>query len=550
MKLLFEHFELLAEAPNGIPKLRELILQLAVQGKLVPQDPNDEPAGELLQRIQAEKERLIAEGKLRKEKALPLVRLDEIPYKLPDGWRWVRFYNILKELYRYPNFYGLKQVNNGIPVIRIGHLNLDQSISHNWDTYWFISEEDSKKFPRTILQVGDIIMGVRGSIGKLGIVDSELDGAQISPNCLRISPMHLFMDTNYISNFLLSNVAQQNISTLSTATAISTIKANLLKKMLFPLPPLPEQKRIVAKVEQLMALCDELEQKQAQRSQKRSRLNNAALNKLLTAPGPEEFREHWQRIANNFELLYDAPETLTQLKQAILQLAVQGKLVKQNPADEPAGELLKRIRVEKERLIAEGKIKKEKPLPPVSEREIPYPLPEGWVWCRLGDIIKISSGDSLTSTEMNLNGNIPVYGGNGITGYHDQYNVNESTIVIGRVGFYCGSIHLTEGYAWITDNAFKTVYSKENLDRDFLVWLLKGTNLKENESATAQPVISGRKIYPIVIGIPPLVEQNRIVAKVKELLNLCNALEEQLTRARQKSERLMAAVAQGVVGGK
>jgi type I restriction enzyme S subunit len=218
---------------------------------------------------------------------------------------------------------------------------------------------------------------------------------------------------------------------------------------------------------------------------------------------------------------------IKKLRELILELAVRGKLVPQDPNDEPASELLKKIEAEKVRLVKEGKLKKQKSLPPISDDEKPFELPESWILCRLGQIIQISSGTGLTAANMNKNGQIPVYGGNGVTGFHDQGNVFKKTLVIGRVGYYCGSVHLTPAVAWVTDNAFVTTFSEEYIFIDYLVWLLKGTNLKEDENATAQPVISGRKLYPISIALPPSQEQKRIVAKVDELMALCDLLEAQ-----------------------
>ncbi|HDI4956196.1 TPA: restriction endonuclease subunit S [Salmonella enterica] len=217
---------------------------------------------------------------------------------------------------------------------------------------------------------------------------------------------------------------------------------------------------------------------------------------------------------------------IKKLRELILELAVRGKLVPQDPNDEPASELLERIAAEKAELVKQGKIKKPKPLPEISEEEKPFELPEGWEWIRFGNIFKVSSGDALTSNQMNTLGEYPVYGGNGINGYHDSYNVAKRTLVIGRVGYYCGSIHITPNHAWVTDNAFITHFSESNLDLDYVEILLKATNLKEDESATAQPVISGRKIYPIVLAVPPLEEQRKIAKKTHELLGLCTRLEQ------------------------
>jgi type I restriction enzyme S subunit len=138
-------------------------------------------------------------------------------------------------------------------------------------------------------------------------------------------------------------------------------------------------------------------------------------------------------------------------------------------------------------------------------------------------------------------GTIPVYGGNGVTGHHNAFNVKCPTLVIGRVGYYCGSIHITPPKAWITDNAFKTFFDSESLKLSFLELLLNGTNLKEEENATAQPVISGSKIYPLAVGLPPLAEQKRIVTRVDELMALCDALEAQLTTSQSESQQLLEA---------
>jgi type I restriction enzyme S subunit len=161
----------------------------------------------------------------------------------------------------------------------------------------------------------------------------------------------------------------------------------------------------------------------------------------------------------------------------------------------------------------------------------------------LGQVIYIHSGDGLTAEAMR-GGSIPVFGGNGINGYHDTPNVQQPTVVIGRVGYYCGSIHVTPSKAWVTDNAFITEFCSEAIFRSFLALLLRATNLKEKEDATAQPVISGSKIYPIVVGLPPLAEQHRIVAKVEELLALCDRLEAQLNTAQTESRRLLEALLQ------
>ncbi len=206
-----------------------------------------------------------------------------------------------------------------------------------------------------------------------------------------------------------------------------------------------------------------------------------------------------------------------ELRDSILQLAIQGKLVEQRAEEGTTKELIEQIKAEKEQLIKDKKIKKEKTLSDISQEEIPFDIPESWEWVRVGEIISIASGKGLTSKEMQ-DGDVPVFGGNGVAGYHNKANVNEETVVIGRVGFYCGSVHITPPSAWVTDNAFITTYPKRSIDRNYLVYILRHLNLGKSNNATAQPVVSGKKIYPLLFPLPPLEEQKRIVAKIEELM--------------------------------
>jgi len=267
-----------------------------------------------------------------------------------------------------------------------------------------------------------------------------------------------------------------------------------------------------------------------------------------------EQQQHWvnllnrtsQNTANITNELTHQKALLKKLRQSILQDAVSGKLTEQwraeNPVTESAAELLKRIQSEKAELVKAGKIKKQKPLPPVKAEEIPFDLPESWVWCRLGEIVHISSGDGLISSNMEKDGQIPVFGGNGINGYHNSYNVTKPTIVIGRVGALCGSIHLTPSKAWITDNAFITSFDQQNINIEWLIKILIAVDLRSKARETAQPVISGQRVYPILIPLPPLAEQQAIVAKVEALLKHCDQLETEISASEQNSQMLLQTV--------
>ena len=213
------------------------------------------------------------------------------------------------------------------------------------------------------------------------------------------------------------------------------------------------------------------------------------------------------------------------LRQKILDLAIHGKLVPQDPNDEPASVLLERIRSEKERLIKEGKIKKPKKSKAACDKpHYPYELPKGWEWTTLGEVISIKSGNAI-KVRNNKNGSFPIYGGNGISGYSDEYNIDKPTIVIGRVGFYCGSIHYVKSKAWVTDNAFITRTYGNVYDIDFLYYLLTYCNLRQYSNSTAQPVISGKTIYPVHVPVPPIKEQRKIVEKIEFWLLCISQLE-------------------------
>ena len=245
----------------------------------------------------------------------------------------------------------------------------------------------------------------------------------------------------------------------------------------------------------------------------------------------------------------DISDKLTNLKNQLLDLAIRGKLVEQRPEEGAAEELYTQIQEEKKKLIAEGKIKKEKSLPEITEDEIPFEIPESWKWLRLGNLISIKSGEGLVSSKMK-EGNIPVYGGNGVTGYHNEALVNEETVVIGRVGFYCGSVHITEKRAWVTDNAFITSYPKKFIDIQFLVYWLRHLKLGENNNSTAQPVVSGKKIYPLLFPLPPLAEQKRIVAKLESYLAVIDKAEELIERKANLDEEIRNKILDLAIRGK
>jgi len=517
--MLLSNLNLLATAPGGVARLRELILTLAVQGKLLPQDPRDEPARVLLQKIRAEKDRLILEGKIKRDKPLAAIAEDEKPFEVPVGWEWARLADI---------YYSISPSSNKLLSSAVLEAGLFPVVDQGQRYIAGYTNESSLviKLPGPVIVFGDHTKEIKH-------IDFDFvagaDGTKILRPVLQDEKFFCYQ----LRSFPLENRGY--------ARHFKVLNAHL-----FALPPLPEQNRIVTRVEELMRLCDALESKGQLEAAQHNQLVSTLLATLTNSATPAALRENWQRIASHFDLLLDRPQAVDALEQTILQLAVRGLLVPQDPAEEPASVLLKNIRAEKDRLIAAGQLKRDKPLPPVTPEEQPFALPQGWEWVRLNDLIRISSGDGLTAAQMAPNSDIPVYGGNGVNGHHDQSNVEQPTIVIGRVGYYCGSVHITPARAWVTDNSFITRYPQALLDMKWLYWLLVGTNLKENDAATAQPVISGRKLYPIVVALPPLPEQARIVARVEALRGLCADLRQRLAASQRTQAQLAEALVSGI----
>ncbi len=424
---------------------------------------------------------------------------DEIPFEIPDSWEWVRLGSIC-EIARGGSPRPIKQFltddPNGINWIKIG--DSDKGGKYINETKEKIIPEGMSK--SRFVHRGDFLLTNSMSFGRPYILN--VDGC-VHDGWLVLSGYQTAYDKDFLYYLLASSFAYYQFCEVVSGAVVKNLNSDKVACALFPLPPINEQHRIVAKIEELLPYIERY--------------------------GKAE--EHITALNTTF------PEAL---KKSILQEAVQGKLVPQDPDDEPASVLLERIRVEKQKLIKAGKIKKSKHESVIVTRdkipyeiidgkerciadEVPFEIPDSWCWCRLGSIIQIESGKGLTSKQM-IEGSIPVYGGNGITGYHNASLVHKETVVIGRVGYYCGSVHITEKEAWVTDNAFITTYPENSIYREYLVYTLRYMNLGQNNNATAQPVVSGKKIYPMLFPLPPLAEQHRIVAKIEEIMPMIERL--------------------------
>jgi len=547
-----ENFEVLAYAPNGVQKLRELILLLAVQGKLVPQDSNDEPASVLLEQITAEKDILVREKKIKRSRALPSIDLQKIPYELPYNWEWVRLGDVGHDC-------GQKKPDKKFTYIDVSAINKEQGIIS--DDVDILEPSEAPSRARKLVLKGSVIYAtVRPYLLNIAIIDKQFEPEPIVSTAFAVLHPYSGILNKYLYYYLRSRPFITYVESEMIGMAYPAINDGKLYMGLVPIPPFEEQKRIVTKVDLLMALCDELEARQEKKHEKRIFLNNAALDKLLTAPTPEEFAQHWQRICDNFDLLYDAPEAVRQLRQAILQLAVQGKLVVQDPGDEPASVLLEKIRVEKERLVKEKKIKEIQIFPTVKEKEIPFTIPKEWMFVRFYNVATIAT--NLVKPMYYLD--LPHVAPDNIekqTGKLYPYRtIREDKVNSGKHLFHTGQIL----YSKIRPNLAKaTIVNFEGLcsadmypinshiySKYLLKYLLSPSFIKmavKKDTRVAIPKINQEELNKILIPVPPLEEQKRIVAKVDLLMALCDELEVGLVQAQTDGGKLMEAVVSKLV---
>jgi type I restriction enzyme S subunit len=477
--------------------LKKSILQYAMQGKLVEQNPDDEPASELLKRIKIEKEQLIKDGKIKKEKPLPPITQDEIPYKLPQGWEWVRLRDIVYN-------HGQKTPDKEFCYIDIGSIdNKRQCLSVQEN---IIAPQSAPSRARKI-KYGDIIYStVRTYLHNMCIIDKIYTHEPIASTGFAVLTCYLGLFNKYLFYYLLSPEfdSYANSTENSKGVAYPAINDDRLYKALIPLPPLAEQQRIVEKLEQILQLVDEYGKNEEKLSQ---------LNKTL----PEK------------------------LKQSILQHAVQGKLVPQNPTDEPASELLKRIKAEKEQLIKDGKIKKEKPLPPITQDEIPFELPQGWKWVRFQEILDVRDGthDSpkyqqtgypfVTSKNLN-NGtldfsNIQYISKEDFLKFSARSYVENDDILFAMIGSIGNPVIVKKDREFSIKNV--ALFKKSNfISIKYLYYYLLYLQdiLRNNATGAVQAFVSLSLLRLSLFPLPPLAEQQRIVAKVEEIMKIVSNL--------------------------
>ncbi len=560
--MLLSNLDLLATALGGVAKLRELILTLAVQGKLVPQDPTDEPASVLLQKIRAETYRLIAEDTIKKNKPLKDITEEEKPFDLPNNWVWIRL-GLTMEMLNGRAFKSSDWIGEGLPIVRIQNLN-NPNASFNYC-------DSSCVAKKNLIDDGDFLISWSGTPGtSFGAFIWNRGAAALNQHIFKC----VLIGGAFLPEFLrLSINSQLNvlIAKAQGGVGLQHITKGVLENLVLALPSLAEQSRIVARVQELMQLCDALESKGQLEATQHAQLLSTLLGTLTASATPEELTDNWKRVAQHFDLLLDRPEAIDALEQTILQLAVRGLLVPQDPADEPAGMLLQKIRTEKDRLIAAGQIKRDKPMPPIMDEEKPFELPVGWEWVRLGEIVHISSGVTLgRKTTIPSPVSLPYLRVANVQRWHLNLSSMKEVVIdnseLDRFQLLNGDLLITEGGDW--DKVGRTAIWRDELQKCLHqnhVFKARGISSDWNpvwaelylNSAAARAYfgssakqttnlasINMTQLKACAIPMPTLSEQSRIITRMAEMRRLCVDLRQRLAEHQSVQARLAEALVQ------
>lgn len=481
-------------------ELKNSILQYAVQGKLVPQNPNDEPASELLKKIKAEKEKLIKDKVIKKEKPLLPITAEEKPFELPESWDWMKLGDLCDIINGFTPLRSKSEYwkNGTIPWFTVADIHLQgRTISK---TSQSITTEALNLNSKRILPINTILLCCTASIGEFAITkiplttNQQFNGLVVKDKNI-LSPEYLFTITPTLKSKLLE---------LAGKTTFNFVSVKKVESILIPLPPLAEQQRIVDKIEDLMPLVEEYGKAEVELKK---------LNKAF----PEK------------------------IKKSVLQYAIQGKLVPQNPQNEQASVLLEKIKAEKQKLIREKKIKADKPLPAITEEEIPFEIPDNWVWVRLGDIGVIQTGTTPSTQNPEYFGNdIPFIkpadiSFNGINYYNEGLTllgskksrvIEKNSVLMVCIGGSIGKNFFNDRDVCCNQqiNAITPLLASNK----YLFYALCSEcfyqSLLSKATGTATPIINKSTWSELIIPLPPLSEQKLIVEKVEEVLSCCDKL--------------------------
>ncbi len=551
----------------GVKKLRELILELAVRGKLVPQDPSDEPASVLLEHIATKKAKLIKEKKIKRQKSLGDVAKEEELFDTPDGWVWTR----ISEIAEIGPRNNATNDDDEVSFVPMPLITTNYDGSHGSEKR--VWKEIKKGY--THFQNGDIALAkitpcfenskaavFSGLEGGVGSGTTELHVARPVPDLF--NPRFVLL---YLKAPMFLKVGETK---MTGSAGQKRVPKDFFSGNPLPFPPSNEQHRIVAKVDELMTLCDQLEQQTEASIAAHQVLVTTLLDTLTSSANAEELMQNWQMVAEHFDTLFTTEESIDQLKQTILQLAVMGKLVPQDPNDEPAAKLLERIAIEKAQLIKEKKIKKQKALPPITDDEKPFELPSGWEWERVGTFGVVGTGatpsrsnpkywDSPDHNWVSSGETANLFVGQ-TKEKVSELAIKETNVSVYPVGTLIVAMYgqgktrgqvteLSEPAGTNQACAAISLIEPNTAHKDFVKLYFRKSyeELRSNAAGGAQPNLNVSKVQNTIIAVPPLAEQHRINAKVHSLLELCESLKCNLSKAQVTQHHLTDAIVEQAV---
>ena len=562
--LLFADFDRLIQSPESVHRLRRFILDLAVRGKLVPQDPNDEPASELLKRIALEKARLVKAGKIRKPKKIPLIDCSSLLFGAPLGWAWARLSEISRKIHYGFTASAIQQIDD-VRLLRI------TDIQHNKVEWHSVPgcEIDKEAIPNFKLETGDILIArTGGTIGKSFLVAELPVAAVFASYLIRVQGSHEIY-ARYLKLFLESPIYWTQLREGARGAGQPNVNGQTLGTMLVPLPPLAEQHRIVAKVDELMAFCDRLEAARAEREATRDRLATASLASLNAPnPNPAMFQHDVAFALNNLTPLTTRPDQIKALRQTMLNLAVRGKLLVQEASEGDVDDLLDQLSIQRKRLIARKKLKRSVVTCNLENQDNLASIPNSWRWVPLGKLISFGPQNGISPRATNstdtpraitltattsgtfdashfkhVEADVPADSEYWLRDGDLLFQRGNTREYVGIAAYFSGA----SGIFLYPDLIIKVrLLNGLYLPYVHLALVSPGARTYFSTNATGaqetMPKINQQTLLNAPVPLPPLAEQHRIVTKVDELMALCDRLEASLVTGGEARGRLVEAV--------
>ncbi|MFP3385674.1 restriction endonuclease subunit S [Tritonibacter sp. SIMBA_163] len=535
---------------HGIKKLRELILELAVRGKLVPHDDTDVPADGLLDQLHLQQAQMFAKGIIKKPKPVAKIAASELPFELPRGWTWCRVSQLGHD-------WGQKVPESQFTYIDVGSINKELGLVSE-PTVLEASNAPSRA--RKLVRNGTVVYStVRPYLLNIAVITETFEPEPIASTAFAI--LHPFdgVSASYLYRYFRSPTFISYVEGCQTGIAYPAINDKQFFSGLVPLPPTAEQHRIVAKVDELMALCDALE-RQAEGSLKAHQtLVETCLATLTNSQSPEELTRNWTRIEAHFDTLFTTEESVARLETTVLELAIRGLLVSQDPSDEPAATWLERAVRTRDKLVKAKTIRKPKATKDVDGLPKPYPLPESWAWARLPEVGELARGKSKhrprNDRRLFDGGEYPLVQTGDVAranpfiveseSFYNDFGLQQSrlwpsgTLCI-TIAANIADTGILSIDACFPDSVVGYIPFEDDVDVTYFDYFIRTAknDLEHYAPSTAQKNINLEILGEVLVPLPPKAELNRICDRVSDLLKICKMLRQRIRDSKGASVKL------------